>query len=468
MFSFKTGKPAKQSASKAVSQGVISNGVYLLPKGGNVLLAFGLGWYPLNGLGSIETQAKNLANNKKAQFVSIFQSKKAGVEVVLGCLDRSVRVPKKMSVEAGAACFAAAINEPTGLYLGPGPSDNTYVLVGILLGSPSPEFDVVGDVHEVMRAADQYRSYLTDGAALYLHTAVKTAFHEQLLDEELGEFIQSNITVIREVDEMPYSSTGPMLKPGSSALIVQVGLGIVIVGVLAGGWVVYQDWETKNNQVAKEMALREAALTAYKASLETAYKSEGIQKALPAARLLWEQVGRLPVAKKGWLLASVTCSGGSCVSDFTRVPETTFRAFKDAQRSDETPSMEITKLDSASTSAEIPGWKDVPVVTLESLDTQSPIDLTVPLGTQAQIMQLAGLGVSLTVPGPMGDASAVNAKNIVVKKYLAGGWTITGPMDTFVPATSRLPATATLSMLKVSFADKAVVFSASGRYLLQK
>jgi hypothetical protein len=434
-----------------------------------VVLAFGLAWHPLDGLGPQEVQAKKLAGKFGAKRYTIVRHAKSSIEPEAGLLSKTAKLPKQKVIEAAAAAFALAVRENTAMYLAPGPAPGTYLLIGLLSGMPSPEFDIVGSADEVLSAADHYQTYLTQGATLYAHEALSGGGGASHVDEGIEEFIRRNSVVVRVVPSIPYASTagkqsgGAMVAVGSSQLVVMGGLVFLGIIGLAGAFMFYQDWAAKNSELAKTKALNAAALTSYMNSRNTAFNSEGVQLAVPATEKLWESVQSQPTLRNGWRVSTITCTAGVCEAEFNRSRASTFQTFSEASKDGETPLMALAKLDSASAKFAIPSWQEIPQLDLEKVSVS---DVTVPLGTQAQLMVLAGMSVEVKPAVPLGDSVLVTARKVPVKKFKVGNWSITGPVDTLLPAVARLPSNATLSKLVVNVVDSEVSFVATGRYFI--
>ncbi len=441
---------------------------FVVEHGPKSLLAYGLDWRALDGLGSLSTKAKKMARETAAKRFTVVRSKKAAIEPVIGLLLRNVKSGKGWIVEAAAACFAAAIaeqKEDRALYVGEGPVEGSYVLIGILHGIPSPEFDVVGDAETVLAAAENYRPYLAEGTSFYVHQNLLNI--DTPPGFELLEFIHSHDSVVRRVTEMPYASVansvmgGVMLAPDAGGPYVMAGGIFLGLAAVVGGYLYYQDWEANNNEKAKEIALKQAALVTYQTAVQAAFKSADTQLASPAANLIWEQVRAWRTKRAGWPISTVECAQGVCTLSYARSRGTTFRKFKESERPGESAEFDLSKLESASLKLPIQDWATVPVLDLASVVEP---DVTIELGTQAQVMGLAGLTVVPKPSTPMADSAALALRKVEAPKYSSGTWDVAGSADMLTAAMARLPPSSTLSSVKFTIVDKAVLFTATGRY----
>lgn len=470
LFSLFKGKAGKgKGKGESASSGRME--AFVVEHGPTSLLAYGLEWRSLDGLGSLEKKAKKMASDTGARRYTVVRAKKASIEPVIGLLRRAVKAGQGRVVEAAAACFAAAIAEQTedsALYVGPGPKEGSFVLLGILHGIPSPEFDVVGDANTILLAAENYQPYLADGKSFYVHSELLEHETTGMGDiHELLDFIDRYNSVVRQVPEMPYASTahsafgGVMDAPSAAGPIVLAGGAFLGIAVLAGGYYLYQDWDTKNSDRARETALLQAAMSAYQTAVDSNFKSEDIQQAAAASVRILGQINPYKTKRDGWRVTTIKCEHGTCKATFVGATGATFEQFMKALQPGEKAVLDLSKLNEAAATFEIQNWADVPVLDLASVPKD---DVTVTMGTQAQTMQLAGVPVSPKERKPMAESSVLEMKKAQVVKYEVGAWDINGPLDTLVPAMNRLPKIATLSSLEFVVTDRLVTFKASGRY----
>ena len=136
------------------------------PNPSAVEIAYGVEWHALDGIGSLPDQANKLAKVHKCKAYALFENQGQGADSLAGFMKTKVG---KRTVFPAATLFAQTINSATGLYIGPDSTSQNLALIGLLQGMPSPSYDKVGSVAQILDAANEYSTYLTKGGALYVH-----------------------------------------------------------------------------------------------------------------------------------------------------------------------------------------------------------------------------------------------------------------------------------------------------------
>lgn len=438
----------------------------LVERADGLVLAYGLAWYALDGLGSRSAQARKLAQLHRAGLYTVVHPRSAGVEPVVGILAKMYRPRLARPVQSAAACFSAAVQQDAALYLAPGPTTGTYLLVGVLLGLPSPEFDVVGDARAVSRVADQFEGYLTEGVVCYVDQALVKALGSGRLDACLEAFITRNRAAVQSVATMPCSPVtgletgGVLTAPASRAWMLPVVSGMVLAGVAAAFYVLQDEASRLEEETAKKTS---AALTAYRSAQSAAFRSAGTQVAVKAVPAIWDSVREYKLVRNGWLATSVACASGACEAIYERSVEGTFEAFLETTTATESAQLSLGKLNTASLRFQTPGWSEIPELNLATVTQE---DVTVAFGSQVQRMALAGLSLAVTPPVPLLSDAGPGGQAAPVERYGVGQWQVTGPADTLLAAVKRLPESATLTSLKFQVADEGVTYVALGRYFV--
>lgn len=441
----------------------------LVERADGLVLAYGLAWYALDGLGSLSAQARKLAQLHRAGLYTVVHPRTAGVEPVVGILAKMYRPRSPHPVQSAAACFSAAVQQDAALYLAPGPAAGTYLLVGILLGLPSPEFDLVGDAGAISRAAGQFEGYLTEGVVCYVDQALVKALGSGRLDARLETFITRNRAAVQSVTSMPclpvtgLETGGVLTAPASRAWMWPVASGMVLAGVAAAFYVLQDEASRLEEETAKKTSAAVAALTAYRSAQAAAFRSAGTQVAGKAVQAIWDSLRDYKLVRNGWLATSVVCASGACEAIYERSVEGTFEAFVETTTATESAQLSLGKLNTASLRFQTPGWSEIPELNLATVTKE---DVTVAFGSQVQRMALAGLSLAVTPAAPLLSDAGPGGQVAPVERYGVGQWQVTGPADTLLAAVKRLPESATLTSLKFQVADEGVTYVALGRYFV--
>jgi hypothetical protein len=183
--------------------------------------------------------------------------------------------------------------------------------------------------------------------------------------------------------------------------------------------------------------------------------------------VVWRHVKDDRISRASWLLSKVECKQLSCEWIYNKKRDATFKGMISAiTPAEQTPDMKLTQLE---TSSFVEGIKANPEPTRLSLDNLVTVDekeLTVELGTIAQTMMRAGLGVNfsaLEALGGEGTANKVQGDAAKAKRKV-GTWTMKGPTVTFADAMKRLPGNVTLDDAIFKLSNEGDTFEATGRY----
>jgi hypothetical protein len=440
----------------------------MILKQGSQLLVHGLHWDALSQLGDATAQARRLAQKERASKYCVVHSRDGMVEPVVGLLVRSGKTKKGELLEAAAAAFAIAVEERAALYIGATEDPEQFVLLGLLQGLPSPSFDVIGTAEEIRAKADEFQEHLTEGAPLFVHSVVHA---NAVLQSTLAAFFRRNGAVLQQVEQMPSASAlgnvrgGELIGVGSSKPLVLGGVALVAFALIAACVWLYLDWDSKNNQTAKAKLAQEAAYQTFKTSQDTALNSVSTGVATAAAQTVWNFAKEAVLKRAGWSLSSLVCAAGSCEATYSRPISSTFDGLKKSVVAPEAERLALTLLETATVVTPIRNWEAVPLLDLQ-LVAVGAADLVVPLGTQAQLMQVAGLSVSITEPGNLGDFAQAVASRRSPRRYRVGTWSVSGPADTFEAAIRRLPKSSTLTSVKFTPTPDGVSYAADGRFFV--
>ncbi len=424
--------------------------------------AYGVHWDALDGIGTLQEKAKQVARKQGYASYCITRPKRKDTESLVGGI--KTRVARK-HVVAAALGFAAEVGVDFAGYLGLLPSGK-FVFIGLLNGIPSPSFDIVGDAQSVLRGLEEYDSYFSSGVLLYYQESVLEASTELARRVAL---ITS--TIRRSVAEMPCR-----LPEDAEAIRfhdVGVSAPLLITGTILGGLAVlgaaYYGYDMYATQQQKMTAANDKTATAiqgYIASRDAAFQEAATQEALGASALTWNQVKIKRINREGWIAKASECTGAVCTLQYARGPNATFNNFVLSKEKDEEPVVQLTDLEAGSMLLNLKGFEELPKLNLDTF--QQPVDYKVDFGTRAQLMRPAGVFLTFGQEVVLGDANFVKdlPKGFTSLRKV-GKWEAKGPGDTFVPMVRRLPGNVTLSSVKLNVSREGITFEATGRYFLR-
>jgi hypothetical protein len=434
-------------------------GASAAPAAAAVELVYGVDWRALDGIGPLGDQANGLAKKNKCKAYALYETQGEGADSLAGFIKTKVG---NHTLVPAAAVFANAIQSATGLSIGPDSSGTRLALIGLLQGMPSPSYDKVGTVAEILEAANEYSTYLAKGGALYVHQAVGQV-------PEMEAFCTRYLSLTTLVKALPGSEDTSALAAfkfvdAGSKPLTKILLGAGAVCVLAAlsfaGYSFYADQlAEKELKKAKE----KTDLQTYVVSRDAAFNAQSTLVASGAAPVLWDYIRPRKDTRAQWRLVVVDCAGSNCIWTYNQRRDATFLGIVQTLVDQEVPRLDMARLDTSMITNTVLGLEKAARLDLSSVVESA--DFTVSFGTTAQIMQRAGLKVALSATEPLGAADAarkLKANHAALRK--AGTWTITGPSDTFVDAMRRLPGNATLSNVQFKLAEQGDSYTATGRY----
>ena len=435
------------------------------PNPSAVEIAYGVEWHALDGIGSLPDQANKLAKVHKCKAYALFENQGQGADSLAGFMKTKVG---KRTVFPAATLFAQTINSATGLYIGPDSTSQNLALIGLLQGMPSPSYDKVGSVAQILDAANEYSTYLTKGGALYVHESVGHI-------PEMGEFLTRNSSIMTLVQSLPGSELAVAtatqepyrFKDAGSKTFTKVAWSVAGTVILAGG--AFAGWTYYSEQLEateRKKTQERIDLQVYTASRDAAFNAQSTLVASQIAPSIWNYVRQGKATRAQWELTSVNCVASNCVWSYAKMKDASFKGIVNTVSGTQTPALELSKLDAASVSEAIPDQGALPKLELSAIGSDPATDLVVSFGSTAQVMQRAGLTVGLGAAKYLGDeplAKKLKANNqLVVRK--AGTWDITGPSGTFVDAMRRMPGNATLTSVEFKLINLGDTYTAKGRY----
>lgn len=440
-------------------------------------IAYGVEWHALTGVGSLPEQANALARKFKASLYAIFENSGGGTDSLTGL----VKV-KNVNLTAfpAASLFALAVKKPAALYIGPHPDGNNLVLIGLLQGMPSPSYDKVGSLNDILPVANEYSAYLTQGGPLYVHEAL-----DKIVDDQseagvgLRTFLERHGSVLSLVDAMPGTKLldEPEVQPyrfqkSGIKSSVKIAAGAFLALAFCGmGYAAWSQYDEAKNAAAQKKEREALALKTYILARDAAFADKPTTVASLAGPVIWQYASPMRAQRAQWNLSTITCTT-SCDWIYTKKSDANFKGLLKTVSPSESVVMKLEKLDQSTLTEAIPGFAEVPKVDLAALVNQVPNaaapsnDLVVSFGTTAQLMQRAGLIVTLSAATPLGDPTPVQRMPAGQQATVrAGTWTIQGPSFTFVDAMRRMPGNATLSKVVFTLNKAGDTFEASGRYI---
>ena len=190
IFKFPFGGPRKKSAPAPRK----SKGAQSAPaQNAGVEIAYGVTWSALTGIGPLAQQGNALARSNKSKAYVICEAERDESESLVGFYKTKVG---KQRVVPAAMLFASSLAKnykaSLGLYLGPsGNGANSWCMIGILQSMPSPSFDKVGTVAQILEAAEDYGTYAAEGAHLFIHESLRSnpAFDEYISRHQIAEYV---------------------------------------------------------------------------------------------------------------------------------------------------------------------------------------------------------------------------------------------------------------------------------------
>ena len=435
------------------------------PKSSAVEIVYGVDWYALDGIGTLTDQANKLSRVHKGKAYALFENQGQGADSLVGFIKAKVG---QRAVWPAATLFAQSIKKATALYIGPDSTGQNLALIGLLQGMPSPSYDKVGSVAQILEAATEYGTYLTKGGELYVHESVGHI-------PEMGEFLERNTSIIKIVQALPGSELAVSnitqdayrFKDAGTKTLTKLAWGVagaVVLGGLAfAGWTYYSE---QLEATERKKAQEKLDIKSYTASRDAAFNAQATLVASQIAPTVWNYVRQGKVSRAQWQLTGIDCVATSCVWSYAKKKDASFKGMVSTVSATQTPALELSKLDAASVSEAIPDLGTLPKLELSAIGNDPVTDLVVSFGSTAQVMQRAGLTVAIGEAGYLGDksmAKKLKANSPLVRK--AGVWTITGPSNTFVDAMRRMPGNATLSNVEFKLASLGDTFTAKGRYI---
>lgn len=433
----------------------------------------GVDWLPLDGIGSLQDQANKLAKTGRYKAYSIVQSPSNSVEPVAGFMKVGLGGLGSRNLYPAAALLAQSVSERAALYIGRNPQGAGFVLTGLLQGMPSPSYDKVGNADDIAAAAQDYSTFLAGGAALYVQNGI-----DENTVPQLAGFLSANRAATSMVVDMPGTEllnnpsqeiryVSAFQKAGAKAA-TKLLWGILAAGLL--GCIAYLGWSFYNEKLETEARRKNQLVLdtqAYLSARDNAFKSKSTFVASQLGPVVWRHVKDDRISRASWLLSKVECKQLSCEWIYNKKRDATFKGMISAiTPAEQTPDMKLTQLE---TSSFVEGIKANPEPTRLSLDNLVTVDekeLTVELGTIAQTMMRAGLGVNfsaLEALGGEGTANKVQGDAAKAKRKV-GTWTMKGPTVTFADAMKRLPGNVTLDDAIFKLSNEGDTFEATGRY----
>jgi hypothetical protein len=439
-------------------------------------LLYGVDWHALDGIGSLPEQANALARKNKANLYAVFENSGRGTDSLTGLVKS--KNTKQTSFPA-ASVFALSVKKPSALYVGPHPDGKNLVLIGLLQGMPSPSYDKVGTLSDILTVANEYSAYLTEGGPLYVHKALDKVDGASDAGIGLRTFLERHSNTLTLVDAMPGTEliseseiqTYAFQKAGLNSSLKIAAISFLALALCGIGYTAWSKYDEAQNAAAQKRAREALALKTYISARDAAFADKPTTVASLAGPVIWQYVSPVRAQRAQWNLSTITCTT-SCDWVYTKKSDANFKGLLKTVSPSESVLMKLEKLDQSTLTEAIPGFKDVPKVDLTALVNQVPNattpsnDLVVSFGTTAQLMQRAGLIVTLSAATPLGDPTPVlklpAGQQATVR---AGTWTLNGPSFTFVDAMRRMPGNATLSKVLFNMNKSGDTFEATGRYI---
>lgn len=435
-----------------------------------VRIAYGAEWIAIRTIGDTKPEARRLARAHKATVFTVVKPRLANSQEVAGVGKAKLKPKEPTYTAAEVLSVGVGHGAKEGAYLAL-VGDGKYAFVAILEGGPSPGFDVVGSPQEVLAAASEYGQYFAAGAPLYVHSAVT---HDTPAD--VMQLLRDHQSVVAVVDALPgidsdLALLNPLAPMGTDRGMLVAGGAALAMLLLGGGWYGYSWYEEQSATELRKQRETQNALHIYRSSVDSAFNSLAIDQSADAGVAVWNMVEKLRIQRAGWTLDKVECTAGNCTLGYHQEPkEGTFDSFVKTLHAPEAPEVKVSTLSTSRVGVAVPSWDKVPKLALDQLaDVQAQLDVA--FGTQGQIMQFAGLVVSIGDLAPLGDDAALRQAGVpagTVPRYSYGSWQIKGPADTFTAAMSRLPAQSTLSAVSFTISGEDVTYDAQGRYFTKR
>lgn len=417
----------------------------------------------MDGVGTIEDQARHLARKSSYGAYCVVASQRKGGEALSGGIKN--RVGRKLVI-AAAVAFANSVKTEFAAYVGQLASGK-FVLVGLLNGIPSPSFDVVGDAASIISALDEFEPHFVQGATLYVQNSILAGASE-VFHKISGPAYSSVRTPVAEMP-MRLPEDAELVRfhdLGMAKSIKFAGLACLLIAALAGGWYAFDQYSLQQSKKSAANDRAKAALQGYVIARDAELNAAPKILVLAGADFIWRNHGPKKANRVGWIGKSTDCTGPTCISVYSRSPTATFAEFVKSKAEGEEPIVSLTDLQNASMVANFAGYDRVPLLDLATF--KQPVDHIVDFGSRAQLLKLAGVILTFTPERILGDVNlAKQMPNMAPEIRKVGDWTATGPADTFVPTMRRMPLNLTLSKVHFSVTPDSVTFEAKGRYFLR-
>jgi hypothetical protein len=275
----------------------------------------GLDWRLLSVEGNVTSELRSLAKGLSASFAAMAVGTEAEESTVKGKSVSIHRVAAGYFTSADntkppagahslAAAFARWTHEHPQALLNVRLADGRYAVVVVIKGHPVVD-KIEDNAGAAMELGREYQknseiSIFSDDVVLY-PDAVE---HQELL-ERISEWV-SKETAIRSI---PVD-------------LVKLGTTLVVVAVLAGGWVAWSKWDAEQKRLAAiEKQRAEDPVPKYLEALAAAKPNVGIDRKSIVEAI--DFAYQIPTAPEGWNAGRVACIQGSgCEAVFQRTTGT--------------------------------------------------------------------------------------------------------------------------------------------------
>lgn len=292
-----------------------SNLVYTSPDGKTALYA-GLDWRLLSAEGNVTSHLRSLAKERSASFAAQAIGTEAEESTAKGKTTEVHRVAAGYFTSAdnnkpptGAHSLAAAFARWTHAHpqalLNIRLADGRYAVVVVVKGHP-----VVDKIEDSAGAAMELgREYQKSGSEISIFSDDVVQFPNAIEHQDLLERISEWVSKETAIRAIPVD-------------LVKVGISLLVVAALAGGWVAWTKWDAEKKRLAAlEKQRAEDPVPKYLDGLAAARLNVGIDRQSITAGI--DFADRVPVAPEGWNAGRISCMQGTgCEVVFQRTTGT--------------------------------------------------------------------------------------------------------------------------------------------------
>lgn len=416
-------------------------------------IAFGQRWYHLTGEDAerreISRYAKDAANTgEKVNNVTIIRTRGVACGFFQGDVPKYFR---KKPLYSAAAVFAAACGSKNALLTYA--VDDLVAVIGIKDGLPDPETDGLISLDEAVVTAQKFIQENGDRAfSVFDNAGIFT-------DAQQFDFGSVKIDATeKHLQVLPLSRSYTAIL---ALLILAVSVPLVYYGFVEDYLLQKKREEAARQQVDPVQAYLTSARAALVEELPAPAKAVGT--AYEAV------VNAQPMYKGGWVLQSVECTQGGCVSLWANQPWGTHESFLADGKDQGGVQLALTGTQiREQLQVQLPGFSGsaTPEESLPPLFNFLWHDITT-----LQHYRMAGLNFNLRDAIPFGVApGAKPPADVPGGIVLRGEWKIDGPMGVYGEALRGLPDNMALRTLTVQVNDQQVensTFVAEGYYYVR-